>query len=270
MDYNSECAYWVSYVKDDLFSVRCIQDNATAAAKAETTAKAEAEAGTNRGTFTDSRDGKKYGTVKISTQTWLAENLNFNASGSKCYYDEVQNCEKYGRLYNWETAKKACPKGWHLPSKAEWEVLTAAVGGKETEGKYLKAVSGWDDDYEGSSGNGEDKFGFAALPGGEGSYSDGSFGLVGHRGIWWSASESNSYSAYYRFMDCYFEFADWFDTNKSNLHSVRCLQGNEIVQKSMGNKETQTETMKRPIQSDDRTSPAGQTKSNKARKKAGW
>jgi len=164
--------------------------------------------------FTDARDGKKYKTVVIGKQTWMAENLNYNANSSKCYDNKPANCDKYGRLYNWETAMKACPKGWHLPSKVEWDVLTATVGGEITEGKYLKATSGWNE-----NGNGEDKFGFAALPGGYGN-SFGSFLSIGIGGNWWSASY-----AYDRNMNCISESAYWDNSNMDDfLLSVRCVK----------------------------------------------
>jgi len=169
--------------------------------------------------MTDSRDGKRYKTVKIGGQVWMAENLNYNASGSKCYENNSAYCAKYGRLYNWSTAKKVCPSGWHLPSESEYKVLDKAVGGEEVASRKLKSKSGWN-----NSSNGTDEFRFSALPGGYGD-SDGSFyaGLCG----WWSATEDDSINAYSRFMSDEFvgdfEFAGWFNINKSSLFSVRCL-----------------------------------------------
>ncbi len=89
------------------------------------------------GTFTDSRDGKIYITVKIGNQTWMAENLNFTtAEGSWCYENDSTYCEKYGRLYSWETAREVCPAGWHLPSKSEFETLLSNVGGSGSNAYY--------------------------------------------------------------------------------------------------------------------------------------
>jgi uncharacterized protein (TIGR02145 family) len=170
------------------------------------------------GSFTDARDGKKYKTVKIGGQTWMAENLNYATDNSKCYEHSESYCEKYGRLYNWQTAMKACPSGWHLPSKEEWDELSNSVGGSETEGMYLKARNGWNKD-----GNGQDKYGFAALPGGNGSLK-GFFFTDGNHGSWWSSSENKIRYAYYRAMS--------YNTEKAGLEigdeywsrSVRCLQ----------------------------------------------
>ncbi|MDR0516988.1 MAG: fibrobacter succinogenes major paralogous domain-containing protein [Fibromonadaceae bacterium] len=174
------------------------------------------------GSFTDSRDGKKYKTVKIGTQTWMAENLNYNAEGSKCYNDDSANGEKYGRLYKEETAIKACPAEWHLPSKAEWQTLIDFAGGKNIAGKKLKAKSGWSINKD----NTTNEFGFSALPGGWGN--PGFFNDVGRKGIWWCASDSNSYAAYKLEMYDVSDSVDDYDSIGS-LFSVRCLKGSPIT-----------------------------------------
>jgi len=114
----------------------------------------------NSDSFTDSRDGKKYKAVKMGDQIWMAENLNFEAKESKCYDNKPANCEKYGRLYEWETAKTACPKGWHLPVNDEWETLSNYLGGKK-----LPEVCECSKEYE-KMGKLKEKDGFAALLGG--------------------------------------------------------------------------------------------------------
>ena len=164
----------------------------------------------------------------------MAKNLNYNAKGSKCYENNPDNCAKYGRLYNWQTAMKVCPDGWHLPSNEDWEKLFRFVDGdtnsespygSETAGKHLKAVSGWDP-YD--SVENLDTYGFSALPGGY--YVDGSFYGVGSGGLWWSAgkdSDSYTYRSSYTYLYGMFYYDDrapWGYYDKSILLSIRCLQ----------------------------------------------
>jgi len=175
-----------------------------------------------KGTFTDTRDGKTYKTVKIGEQVWLAENMNYNASGSKCYDNKPTNCDKYGRLYNWETAMKACPKGWHLQNKTEWEVLSETVGGEKTAGKYLKAINGWNE-HNGKLGNGVDAYGFSILPGGIGNF-NGGFDYAGIYGIWWSSSEYSGDYAYYEGINNIYENIHRHYGDKRRLYSVRCIK----------------------------------------------
>jgi uncharacterized protein (TIGR02145 family) len=195
-----------------------------------------AEGANKAATVTDKRDGQKYRAVKIGGKTWMAENLNYKTGNSWCYNDSDSYCEKYGRLYDWETAKKACPTGWHLPTVQEWDNLSEAVGGvgqsvKVTLGtdvyfeywwdgvaKKLKASSGWSD-----NGNGTDDYGFSALPGGD-RYSRGNFGGAGDDGNWWTATEYNASDAYYRHiygnLDKVFS---QYKFGKSCGRSVRCV-----------------------------------------------
>jgi uncharacterized protein (TIGR02145 family) len=170
-------------------------------------------------TFNDSRDGKVYKKVTIGGQIWMAENLNYAANTSVCYENSADNCAKYGRLYNWSTAKTACPAGWHLPSDDEWTTLTDLtddVG--ETAGKKLKSTSGWNE-----NGTGTDEYEFSALSGGYG-ISGSSFSSTGDYGVWWSATEHDALSAWYRRMGYGSESVNRGRNSKTGLFSVRCLQ----------------------------------------------
>jgi len=193
-----------------------------------------------KGTFTDKRDGKTYKTVKIGKQTWMAENLNYQTkSGAWCYENIADSCQKYGRIYDWKTAKTVCPTGFHLPASREWDALSKAVGGERKEiedesgessfwgwdgaGGKLKARSGWNEDGI----NGTDDYGFSALPGGHRESSGVSFRDIGYSGVWWTATETSGGFASTRRMD-YSIFSDivseGYGSDKRFGFSVRCVQ----------------------------------------------
>jgi len=173
--------------------------------------KIKIKAQPNEGTFTDSRDGQTYKWVRIGNQVWMAENLNYDSgSGSWCYDNNSRNCDQYGRLYNWETAKKVCPDGWHLPSKSEFETLLDNVGNYEKQ-RYLALKKG------GNSG-------FSALFGGH-SYDGDSFKSLGLGVGFWSSSKI-LLTGWHLVIDVgrRNEVASMTRDRKSWGFSVRCLQ----------------------------------------------
>jgi len=204
-----------------------------------------------QGTFTDLRDGKKYKTVKIGTQTWMAQNLDYHGSDGYlglCFGDEPQRkikyperCQKYGRLYDWSEAMKACPKGWHLPSTNEWVALVNFAGGGSDKvlGKKLKAKGEWKEaeckwTEEKVDNRGRvtviehdkcstDEFGFSALPGGI--YEKNRFDHFNFMSSWWASSSSeNGTQAFFTAVYNNREDMGGGYTPKINMVYVRCLQ----------------------------------------------
>ena len=164
--------------------------------------------------FTDSRDKAKYSTVKIGTQCWFVENLNYDAKNSSCYGDDKANCTKYGRLYRWSEAQSACPDGSHLPDADEWETLLNYLGNPYVAGKFLKDESSWS--------AAEDSFGFSALPAGYYSEDDEEYVQIEEMTVFWSASDSGTDADGYVLRNSTNNIENW-EYAKTNKMSVRCL-----------------------------------------------
>jgi uncharacterized protein (TIGR02145 family) len=167
--------------------------------------------------FTDPRDGKTYRTVRIWTQTWMAENLNYQTDSSWCYDNKDSNCNKYGRLYDWDAAKTACPTGWHLPTWKEWKRLVYFVGSTETAGRELKSkMPDWD---------GRDNYGFSAMPGGYRSTIEDEpfFRDFSSHGNYWSVEQEDGASIAIG-LRWGFTNADYYVFHKRYGFSVRCLR----------------------------------------------
>lgn len=165
------------------------------------------------GTFRDARDGHTYRTVVIGTRVWMAENLAFNVKGSACYDNNPENCAKYGRLYNFEMAKKACPTGWHLPENDEWKRFRTVIedsDGKEAAWVSLKSRDKWD---------GSDRYGFDVVPAGKATDEFVELGVSAH---FWSATSEEG-DAYGWHLAPPGDFSMEFDYS-GNMYSVRCLK----------------------------------------------
>ena len=83
--------------------------------------------------FADPRDGASYRAVYRGGLRWMTENLRFAQPGSVCYDQELANCARIGRLYDFEAASRACPPGWRLPSDDDWKRVEMALGASVEE-----------------------------------------------------------------------------------------------------------------------------------------
>jgi uncharacterized protein (TIGR02145 family) len=188
------------------------------------------------GTLIDVRDGHTYRTVKIGRQTWMAENLNYNAKESSCPSNSEDSCGKYGRSYNWILAtgrsqsvyyksegwkerdtirQGVCPADWHVPRKTEWESLVNQVGGDSIAGTALNSSHGWfNESNQGRIQNvGTDSFGFRNIP-----------EVIQYAVFWSSSDDGPSCSIGVRFDDS--SVVIW-GIRKSDYRSVRCVQNEQ-------------------------------------------
>jgi uncharacterized protein (TIGR02145 family) len=146
-------------------------------------------------------------------------------TGAYCNYDNSpENSITYGRLYNWYAVndiRGLAPAGWHVPSDAEWDTLTAFLGGESVAGGKLKetGTSHWKNLNIAET----NEYGFTALPGG---HRDSITSFVNMRvlGYWWSSSHADSISAFSRYLLCSSSNIFRYSYAKNAGFSVRCIK----------------------------------------------
>jgi uncharacterized protein (TIGR02145 family) len=198
----------------------------------------------NNGNTVKDVEGNVYTTVTIGTQTWMVENLKttkyrngdpipnitdnnqWSNLSSGAYCDNDNGSSPYGKLYNWFAVKDSrniAPTGWHVPSDAEWTILTSYLGGEEVAGGKLKeaGTTHWLSPNTGAT----NESGFTGLPGGFRNTS-GDFDYFGHGGFWWSSSEYSTTSAWDRDLNSNEAYVYRDDGSKEYGFSVRCLRDN--------------------------------------------
>lgn len=171
----------------------------------------------------DYRDGRCYKTVRIGSQTWMAENLTYrkNLAGGVWLLERVPGYWKIAVFYTWRAAMNACPDGWYLPSVEDWETLFGYAGGKNGYGtaiKKLKTVDGWGAPRD--RGNGTDDYGFSAAPVGM-VYKDGSYMNNGGSTHFWT-STSGTVADFPKAS----EYGGFNFFSNDNGFSVRCVKDN--------------------------------------------
>lgn len=160
--------------------------------------------------------------VTIGSQTWMAKNLTISDGGDGILsgymnYGQGDVVEYY---YTWDAAVRVAASipGWHLPTKEEWETLANQISGSPTGGgNKLKSTYGWEE-----NGNGDDEYGFTALPGGV--VTARGLTYSNYRAYFWSATEKSSTMAWQRFItntsDTFYRSEDY----KTYYMSVRLIK----------------------------------------------
>lgn len=199
-------------------------------------------------------DGNVYNTISIGNQDWMKENLRVTryrdgepipnvknkqewislTDGAFCLInnDTLRSDNSFGALYNWYAVdtRKICPVGWHVPTDAEWQVMERFLGMSFTEseetvmrttelGLQLKDTVGWI-----KNGNGSNSSDFSAQPAGLRNARSGEFFNAGIDGIWWTATEEDTYNAWLRNMYYYYNSIYRATELKNNGFSVRCVR----------------------------------------------
>jgi len=170
----------------------------------------------------NTRNGQSYASIRIGNQIWLASDLNDDIPGS--YVQKESKMPRWGRFYDWETAKLACPVGYHLPSDNDWTILATYLGGNKKAGGKLKE-SGKNASWKSPNTGATNETGFTARAAGQ-ILTDGTHQFFGESVYWWSSTEYDSYrgriwSISYMDSGLYDEFQD-----KTVRCSVRCLKDN--------------------------------------------
>lgn len=189
-------------------------------------------------------DGNYYPVVKIGDQWWMAENLkttsykdggpillvpdyntwkDLKTPGYCWFNNDTFYKNTYGALYNWHAVNtgKLAPTGWHVPSDAEWTVLTTFLGYEDIAGGKMKetGTTHWKA-YKIVATNSS---GFTGLPGGYRDY-NGLYKDLADRAVYWSTSDANTGDAWLRELHSSFNYVNRFDWYQVHGYSVRCIK----------------------------------------------
>lgn len=256
--FDRDSSYLFGIYREYGLSVRCLKGAGAANEVKATPCKTDSTDTCEYGSVKDDRDGQTYKTVKVASQWWMAQNLNYETENSYSTADSI--FAKGGRFYTWGAAmdsagkwseggkgcgddntcmpsypvRGVCPSGWHLPSKDELEILRTAVGEFGPAGTLLKSADGWIGgfvnkagglivyDSLATNGKGTDNFGFTALP--TGYWDEIVMQDNGFVTTFWSSSEYEPSRATLLYLSALMENTMIDSGSKGSARSVRCVK----------------------------------------------
>ncbi|MDP1746057.1 MAG: FISUMP domain-containing protein [Bacteroidota bacterium] len=239
-DNNSEYGIWIDLTSFNYVSVGMVRASlpTNAGAVWNQVCFAISPIISNCGILNDTRDGQQYQTVTIGTQCWMRQNLNYgiqvadvtamtnNSVVEKaCYNNTTSNCSTYGSIYTWDEAMNygtnqqgICPNGWHIPTKAQFQILINFLG-SSTAGQKMKTTSANSPSWDGTNASG-----FTAISGGIGQGTN--YLYMGTRNTYWSSTQFSATDAYDYGLTSGINTLDEAPNTKNSGYCIRCIQDN--------------------------------------------
>ena len=174
-------------------------------------------------------------TILIGTQIWTTKNLDVTTyrdgtpileSDWDYYGNNPANGDIFGKLYKGNiinSPKGLAPVGFHIPTDAEWTILTDYLGGLGVAGGKMKSTDAtWQSPNTGAT----NESGFTGLPGGYLQGFNGAFNNRLTRGYFWSSSEleTDLTRLWYRYINHDNDDAVRANASKINGFSVRLIK----------------------------------------------
>ncbi|HNW77193.1 MAG TPA: FISUMP domain-containing protein [Bacteroidales bacterium] len=180
--------------------------------------------------LTDIRDNQVYQTIRLGTQCWLSQNLNYgNMIGSNkmqldnclfekyCYGDNAAGCLSSGGMYQWdelmqytgvEGSQGFCPPEWHVPTENDWIVLFSFYYNNGFAGSPLKATgySGFDAFLQGAR------------------FNNVQFNFNGFAVMFWSSTPHGPIKAWAHGMNYYNPSVSYYPSHRNNALFTRCIK----------------------------------------------
>jgi uncharacterized protein (TIGR02145 family) len=180
--------------------------------------------------LTDLRDGSRYNTVKLGTQCWMAQNLNFGTQipssavqrdncviEKYCLSDITANCPNQGGLYQWDELMRyqdipalqgICPPAWHVPTEGDWSTLFNFYTSNGFAGSPLKSsgFSGFNADLNGLF------------------FDNTTWKLNGFASFFWSSTPEGPAKAWAHAMNNPDPSVSTYPGNRSNAFYIRCIK----------------------------------------------
>jgi uncharacterized protein (TIGR02145 family) len=186
------------------------------------------------GIITDERDGAYYKWTKIGEQIWMAENLKYTLPEHADMDKSIGFSAYRGRYYNYPQAMTSCPKGWHLPSDAEWQEMELIAGvwpmDLNVEGNFSRVGIDTLPGFELMFGS---RLMFNAHLAGSVSkhqFSQGRYDQndVGSRAFFWTSTKSDEVNAKFRMLGKDFDGIVRDNIGTQGYLNCRCVQDEDI------------------------------------------